>query len=206
MRTIFKTSVNGIELQFTQQGIHLSPEHNLDDLNVRTVYSFAQKLHPYLLTLRQQQGYFYLVDIDDMLPKFGPYEAEAAQSILNLAADQFFGQSFNQVGYVYLVRGTNELYKIGRTKQLQRRMKRFEVKLPFEVEVIALIRTETPNIEEKKWHERFAEKRLDGEWFSLDDADVQWMKQYDFRSTESGKDDAPEPGNHLWKYGDRSDG
>jgi hypothetical protein len=79
-------------------------------------------------------------------------------------------------GYVYLLQSPTKSYKIGRSKNPQDRLKTFSVKLPFEVEYIALIETPDMTGLERQLHERFAEKRVNGEWFELSEEDVQYIQ------------------------------
>lgn len=79
-------------------------------------------------------------------------------------------------GFVYLVRSTTGYYKIGRTKNPDSRIKMFEVKLPFEIELEVLIPTIDMNRLEAELHLRFADKRGQGEWFALTPEDVEYIK------------------------------
>lgn len=78
-------------------------------------------------------------------------------------------------GYVYLLKVRNEsnLYKIGRSRVPHNRLKTFNVKLPFQVDLIALIKTDNMYSLEKMLHRRFDDKRSDGEFFYLTTEDVQ---------------------------------
>ena len=75
-------------------------------------------------------------------------------------------------GYVYLLQSSTGYWKIGRTHSPNNRLKTFNVKLPFEVEYKHLIQTDDMYALETKLHERFKEKRINGEWFALNDGDV----------------------------------
>jgi len=79
-------------------------------------------------------------------------------------------------GYVYLIQGENGFYKIGRTVAPENRMKTFNVKLPFNVEYICLVKHDDHVSLETELHERFAAKRINGEWFALNDEDVTYIK------------------------------
>lgn len=81
----------------------------------------------------------------------------------------------NKGGYVYLLKVRNEsnLYKIGRSRVPHNRLKTFNVKLPFPVELIALIKTDNMYSLEKMLHRRFDHKRSEGEFFYLTTEDVQ---------------------------------
>jgi hypothetical protein len=79
-------------------------------------------------------------------------------------------------GFVYLLQSPTGYYKIGLTGDPDNRAKTFGIQLPFEVEFLALIPTEDMRVLEQELHRRFAEKRVNGEWFSLDDGDVEYIK------------------------------
>lgn len=79
-------------------------------------------------------------------------------------------------GYVYLVQGPPGLYKIGKSKDPEDRVRTFGVKLPFEVDLIHTIQCADYTAAEKALHLRFADKRSEGEWFALADEDVETIK------------------------------
>ena len=82
----------------------------------------------------------------------------------------------NYSGYVYLLKSEVGHWKIGRAKDPVARIKTFTVKLPFRVEYETLIKTDDMQKLERELHERFADKRLDGEWFDLDADDVEYIR------------------------------
>lgn len=77
-------------------------------------------------------------------------------------------------GYVYVVQDIDisEYYKIGRTVNPSRRFSEFSQALPFEIDVVAVIRTEDAPTLEWQLHQRYAEQRQRGEWFKLQDGHV----------------------------------
>jgi len=81
-------------------------------------------------------------------------------------------------GYVYLVKALHDetLFKIGRTNSPNKRMRTFEVKLPFAIECECLISTDDMYKLEGELHRKFKPKRLDGEFFRLDQSDVEYIK------------------------------
>lgn len=79
-------------------------------------------------------------------------------------------------GYVYLVQSISGAYKIGRTSNPANRLKTFNVKLPFEVEYLAVIPTSNMHGLEAELHNKYAQQRINGEWFDLSPADVEYIK------------------------------
>jgi hypothetical protein len=79
-------------------------------------------------------------------------------------------------GYVYILRAESGQYKIGRSKNPSDRLKTFSVKLPFRVEYEIVIPSSDHRLLERKLHERFAEKWIDGEWFSLAPEDIMALR------------------------------
>ncbi len=75
-------------------------------------------------------------------------------------------------GYVYLVEGEGEIYKIGRTAQLEQRMSFFEIKLPFATQLVCAVQSDDIVTLERQLHERYKDKHLNGEWFRLTEQDV----------------------------------
>ena len=78
-------------------------------------------------------------------------------------------------GYVYLLHSEHG-YKIGKSKRPNERQVEIGTKLPFEVERIGLIETDDMKKLELSLHQRYADKRLNGEWFNLDQEDVDYIK------------------------------
>lgn len=80
-------------------------------------------------------------------------------------------------GYVYFVQEyMNGSFKIGKTRNLEKRMNIFGVKLPFENKPIFLIKTGNHHQTEVAFHKHFTDKRLEGEWFALTKEDLAWIK------------------------------
>ena len=79
-------------------------------------------------------------------------------------------------GYIYLVASSNGTYNIGRTAAPDKRMQLFRVKLPFDVELECVIKTSDMLGLERELHKRFADKRVNGEWFALSPEDVEYIK------------------------------
>ena len=85
-------------------------------------------------------------------------------------------QSLNPTpGYVYLI-WSQYGYKIGKAVNVKSRTKLFEVKLPFPIRVEHYAFFEDYTQAERTLHKHFHDKRLEGEWFSLAEADVALIK------------------------------
>lgn len=78
-------------------------------------------------------------------------------------------------GFVYLLE-SGGVYKIGVTKNLNRRVKQISPKMPYPVNLIHSIKTNDRYKLEGWLHNIFRSKRLEGEWFQLSETDVQIIK------------------------------
>lgn len=80
-------------------------------------------------------------------------------------------------GYVYVLKEVNGIHhKIGYTSKPNNRIHTFNVKLPFRVEYDVLIKTDNMYRLEMELHQQYAAKRVDGEWFCLDEADLIYLR------------------------------
>jgi hypothetical protein len=78
-------------------------------------------------------------------------------------------------GFVYLLQ-SGPYYKIGVSTQVDERIKQLSTQPPFDIELLHTIQTDDMYGLEKKLHADYDSKRKNGEWFELDQADVEYIK------------------------------
>ena len=84
-----------------------------------------------------------------------------------------------EYGYVYLLK-SGKYYKIGRSNSPGRREYELAIQLPERVKTVHTIKTDDPVGIETYWHQRFAARRKNGEWFELRREDVSAFRRCKF--------------------------
>lgn len=131
---------------------------------------------------------------EDFTPLMNMLEIEMPKPVINRGGD-FTNINRNKHGYVYLLNGVHDpkLFKIGRTNNPDNRLRTFNVKLPFPVEYVCVIKTTDMYATERRLHGKFAAKRINGEWFELDAAEVGYIKALADASKTSAISPYPPP-------------
>lgn len=84
-------------------------------------------------------------------------------------------QRRDKEGYVYLLK-SGDSYKIGKSIDVNKRMKNISPIMPHRVTLIHSFKTDNMDVEESRLHQMFDNKRLLGEWFALNEEDVSYIK------------------------------
>ena len=114
-----------------------------------------------------------LSDVVAALPDFGAEPADGG-AVLDGEGTQPLSD-----GFVYLIKSGRH-FKIGKANSVETRHRQLKIQLPQAAEVVHRIKTDDPFGIESYWHRRFAEKRLNGEWFSLSAEDVKAFRRRKF--------------------------
>ncbi len=199
--------VNGYSITFSDFGLLLNPhEIDLDDKEYIEALKVAQEVYDTINNVHYIVDYAYLGNLQhcsddwlqDMLDRcekaeiqtviaLWPQAIEAIKNVRQERDFRIYGRpKSNQTkkdkakpGYVYLLQAESGAYKIGRTQDPANRIKTFGIQLPFEVDFICVIQTPDMAELESRLHTKFADKQIRGEWFELNEDDVEYIKSLD---------------------------
>lgn len=98
------------------------------------------------------------------------YSTEIKQSMAKREAER-------RVGFVYIILNTRlNIYKIGKSKNPQSRIKGIALQTIDPIETIHVFAVKDMGKSESFLHNHFQEKRVTGEWFRLENADLETAK------------------------------
>ena len=86
----------------------------------------------------------------------------------------------NEEGFIYLIK-SNNMYKIGKTKNIKTRIQSIKTSTPFLLEIVHTQKYINYHKIEKHLHTEFKDKRVSGEWFNLTENDIEYIKNYNER-------------------------
>lgn len=86
------------------------------------------------------------------------------------------GEASEKPGYVYLLKA-GPYYKIGKTQNVDERIKQLATLPPFDLELVHVIPSPQPHKLESVLHKRFDDLRVNGEWFLLGTEDVEYIEE-----------------------------
>jgi hypothetical protein len=105
----------------------------------------------------------------------GPRQGGVAPERLNPIEVIGTPTSGPRAGVVYVLKSAYG-YKVGRTRNVPARMRAFGVVLPFMYTVLMCAWFDDCHEAERRYHLRYADKRINGEWFDLEEADIQAIR------------------------------
>ena len=79
--------------------------------------------------------------------------------------------------HVYFLGEVYGAVKIGVAVNLEKRIKTLQTAFPYKLTLIHSVQSDRANTLERELHKHFAAKRLNGEWFALNQEDIQWVKR-----------------------------
>ena len=88
-------------------------------------------------------------------------------------------RSRKRTGFIYLIRSNTGHYKIGRTTNLDLRIKSYSREYPIKTKVIHSFKCDDYVNIDSYLLRKFQNKQLQGEWFDLSDSDIEWIKNLD---------------------------
>lgn len=100
---------------------------------------------------------------------------EAAERLFQ-KSDPHSGPPKPRFGWVYLLSAGNR-YKIGlTTSPVEKRVATIQANTPWDIVIEHIICSSDVRATEKRLHDQFEEKRVNGEWFNLTPEDVKYIK------------------------------
>jgi hypothetical protein len=88
----------------------------------------------------------------------------------------FEDRAFDHSGFIYLIRnGQTSHYKIGISKNVISRINTLQTGNPEKLSLISFFPTTDTYKQEQKLHNHYSQKRVTGEWFVLDEYDINYF-------------------------------
>lgn len=132
---------------------------------------------------QMQERLDFLEEKDEQLRQFAIQSKANIERIIQAEHDKYIPYlekrpAFSDSGFVYVIRDieVTGFYKIGRTVKIQDRFRQFAAALPFKCEFVFHIPTLEMCSLESRLHRKFADKRKNGEWFDLNEADLKYIR------------------------------
>lgn len=96
----------------------------------------------------------------------------------NLKKDQPSVKKETTKGLIYILKAISQpYYKIGKTIDINARLNQIQPALPFKTKLICTIPSNNINKDELFLHEKFKDKRTNGEWFDLSNEDIKLLRE-----------------------------
>lgn len=95
----------------------------------------------------------------------------------HLEARTYKPQRKKRHGYVYIATFDNIRFKIGMSSELDDRITKLSIEMPYELKIIHAIETNDSWLTEQLFHKYFKNKRIKGEWFGLEEKDLFYIRK-----------------------------
>ena len=79
-----------------------------------------------------------------------------------------------KTGYIYILESQG-YYKIGKTINIKSRISKYTTENPNEINIIHTFKADNYTKEEERLHKKFKKKNHRGEWFDLDEKDINYI-------------------------------
>ncbi len=120
--------------------------------------------------MTKEQWDSFKKEIDSFYEKFAVQEIVAMDEKINY--NNKMKKHKKTKGYVYLIQSNDGFIKIGRTINIKKRFKTLSVHLPYKIRLLGIIETNDYIGLEEELHCKYAEKRVNGEWFKLNENEI----------------------------------
>lgn len=80
-----------------------------------------------------------------------------------------------KAGFIYILKSENGFYKIGKAKDLQSRVTAWKHEFPIKIDLIHSFACKDRTLVENFLHNKYSKKRLQREWYKLNDEDISWI-------------------------------
>jgi len=104
------------------------------------------------------------------------FDIELIKKVTKKVDEKFLKSMYAVNGYVYFLKSDYGC-KIGCTKDINRRFKELDTLMPFELKLHSFIKIQNYRGLESFLHEALKDKRLNGEWFELDNEDFKYIDE-----------------------------
>lgn len=127
--------------------------------------------------LRTKTDLSYESETDGSISEYNDYLHEEREKAHETRRSFQSKRSIDRSGFVYIAE-SGGVYKIGMTKNPQKRMSQISPLLPHPINIIHVREVDDCSRAESFLHEKYASKRLNGEWFALSEDDIKDIREF----------------------------
>ena len=101
-------------------------------------------------------------------------------------------------GFVYIVRNAEGLYKIGRTKNVERRIRSLQIASSSKLVLVHAIKADNARDLERTLHDGQSDRKVSGEWFRIPDWEIEVIKTIGYMPASYDEEAWAENAYDLW--------